>query len=401
MASYCLLHRSALTAACWLAAYSLADTVTLENGSVLSGQVVKDPELGRSRLAVDSEHGRIVIDRGQIDRIQSESPAESEYRRRGPTVSDTADAQFALATWCRNNGVKEGMERHLRRVLELEPDHAESRALLGFQQVDGGWMTRDQVLAARGLVRHEAEWRTRQEVAILERQAAFEATQIAWRKRLAAWRDDLNHNNPDVSRAAEGRFDSIEDPAAIGGLLRLFNDESNPLVRRKLIDVVGRLGTPAGLAAMAQVVLTETDQELRAIALEHLVRDGSPGLASPFVGALRSKNNQVINNAADALSVLGSQATLEPLIESLVTTHKWRVGNGSGGDQYSVNTRSGVTGFGGGGVKDVKKDLRNPRVLNALVALTDGVNYQYDKARWKAWLASQQVEAAVDLRRDE
>ncbi len=394
-------RRTIFAIACLLAALEgRADTVVLENGGTLHGQVIKDAKLGRSRLAIDSEYGRVLIDRRQIDRIDSESPAESEYRRRSPTVSDTVEAQFALAAWCRDNGVRDGMQRHLRRVLELAPDHAEARALLGYQQVDGGWKTRDQVLAARGLVRYENEWCTPQEVAILKRQAAAEAVRIAWRKRLAGWRADLNHSNPDVARAAEESLESIDDPAAIGGLLRLAGDEPNPAIRRKLIDTIGRLGTPPGLSAMAQVVLTDADQEARVIALDHLVRDGSPGLASPFVGALRSKDNRVINNAAEALAILGSRPTIEPLIDALVTTHQWRVGNDSGGDQYSVNSGSGTFGFGGGGAKDVKKDLPNPKVLSALVALTN-VNYQYNKAAWREWLASQQVEAAVDLRRDE
>ena len=79
---------------------------------------------------------------------------------------------------------------------------------------------------------------------------------------------------------------------------------------------------------------------------------------------------------------------------------KTRTGNNSGGDTYSLNTGTGQHSFGGGGPKVVKRDLKNPRVLSALVKLTD-VNFLYDESRWREWLASREVIVSVDLRRDQ
>ncbi|QDT70492.1 hypothetical protein MalM25_34400 [Planctomycetes bacterium MalM25] len=390
------------TAAAWLAlaaGVSWADTLDLRDGGVLRGVSQAEQQPDRLKLTLQSSHGRIVLDRKVVDRVRRESPAEVEYRRRAPTVSDTETAQFALAAWCRDNGVSEGMRRHLKRVLELAPDHAEARALLGYQQVDGRWMTRDEVLASRGLVRWGGGYRTKQEAALLERAAKIEEEQVLWRKKLAGWRSDLESRNAEVARAASDALDSLRDPASAPELLKLFGKEKNPVVRRKLTDVLGRLNTSTALVALADVALADPDPELRAMAREYLAKDNRPGLTAPFVGALRSKDNAIINNAGDALAALGSFASIDPLIEALVTTHRWRVGNDSGGDTYSMNTGTGTFGFGGGGPQDIQKDFQNPRVLAALVYLT-GENYLYNKDQWRAWLASLQVEQAVDLRRD-
>ena len=376
-----------------------ADSLELRDGGALHGVSLADPQPDRGQLALESSHGRIVLDRKLVERVRKETPAESEYRRRAPTVSDTVKAQFALAAWCRDNGVSEGMRRHLMRVLELAPDHAEARALLGYQQVDGQWMTRDEVLASRGLVRWGGGYRTKQEAALLERAEKIEAEQIAWRKRLAGWRSDLDRRDPETVRTASDALDNLVDPTAVPELLKLFADETNPAVRRKLIDIIARFGTPATLGALADVALVDPDPELRAMAREHLAADNRPGLTAPFVGALRSKENAIINNAGDALAALGSPASIDPLIDALVTTHRWIVGNDSGGERYSMNTRNGTTSFGGGGPQEISKEIPNPRVLAALVYLT-GENFLYDKSQWRAWLASQQVEQVLDIRRD-
>jgi hypothetical protein len=45
--------------------------------------------------------------------------------------------------------------------------------------------------------------------------------------------------------------------------------------------------------------------------------------------------------------------------------------------------------------------VKNPAVLSALVKLSGGTSFDYDKAQWRGWLAAQAKANAVDLRRDE
>lgn len=375
------------------------DHVTLEHGGSVRGTVVRDASLPRSVIAVQSPWGAIQLDRGQVSRILPQSPAQAEYARRAPTVSDTADAQFALARWCRDNGLSDELKTHLRRVLLLDPDHEEARALLGYQRINGQWWTREELLASRGLVRHDGEFRTRQEIALLEKRAERDRVAREWKDRLERWRRDLGDRDAATVRAAARSFDDLNDPAASAALVELLVAEREPRVQLLLIDAAARLNTPNALGALVRVALECPDPEARATALEHLDASGKLGLASPFVAALRSKDNVRINLAGDALAVLGDGESLSPLVDALVTTHTARLGADSPGDTFSFNAANGQFAFGGGGPQVVKGDVPNPRVLRALVELT-GVNHLYDKQRWRAWLALQEVNEAVDLRRD-
>lgn len=399
--------RLTLTAAC-LAAIAAAqsaqaDQIELSTGSRLDAGLAPTAAESRSHLAIESEYGRIVLDRDRVSRAVAETPAQVEYRRRSPSVSDTVEAQFALANWCRDNGVADGMRRHLRRVLELDPEHAEARMLLGYQQVDGQWMTRDDVLAARGLVRWKGEYRTPQEVALLEQGAKAEAASLAWRNQLAEWRKKLDAPDRDAARAAEESLLQLKDPAATAELLKLLVDEMSPQVRRIYMKALGALGTPDGLATLANHGIADADPEVRAEAVDQLVASARPGIAAPFVKALRADNPFYINNAAWALGRMEATSAIDPLINALVTTHKRQVGNTSGGDSYSVGFNpaagGGSFGFGGGGPQIVSKESSNTQVLDTLVYLT-GENFQYNADKWRAWLAGQQVAQNIDLRRD-
>jgi hypothetical protein len=57
--------------------------------------------------------------------------------------------------------------------------------------------------------------------------------------------------------------------------------------------------------------------------------------------------------------------------------------------------------FGGGGPKYKTVPLRNPDVLAALVSLSGGVSFDYDRVQWRQWLAAQTKQRVVDIRRDE
>ena len=72
-----------------------------------------------------------------------------------------------MAEWCRQHKLQDEYQRHLERILELDPNHADARTALGFRQKDGKWMNRDDVMAARGLVMYEGRYVTPQQVELM------------------------------------------------------------------------------------------------------------------------------------------------------------------------------------------------------------------------------------------
>jgi hypothetical protein len=117
---------------------------------------------------------------------------------------------------------------------------------------------------------------------------------------------------------------------------------------------------------------------------------------------LRNRDNEIVNRAAAALGQIGDRDAIGPLIDALVTRHKFQVGEG-GPDQHAYNFSpdSGGFSFGGSGPKIVMQSIRNPEALSALVMLSGGVSFDYDQAQWRQWLAAQARVNAVDVRRDQ
>lgn len=382
-----------------MAGSACADVIELKNGGKLQGEVLRDAELPRTVMAVESPWGPIVIDRREIQKLVTESPKLSEYRRRAPAVSDNVPSQLALALWCRDHGLGDQLRQHLERVIDLEPNHEQARTLLGYQKIDGAWKTRDDLLAARGLIRFDGDFRTQQEIAIIERQHLAEEADRQWRRTLVQWRKQIDSTDPEMSRAAVESLTSLKAPAASKQLIRLLLDEKQHGIKLLLIRTAGEMDTRATVQTLARLALEDNDPEIRASCLEQIERTQLSGITAPFIASLKSRDNVMVNRAADALSVLGTELSLKSLVDALVTTHQFQIGADTPGDTYSMNMGTGQHSFGGGGAKVVKQDIRNPRVLEALISLTNA-NYLYDEPTWRNWLASRQVIEQVDLRRD-
>ena len=160
--------------------------------------------------------GRLTIPRSQVARVDATSDAEAEYQKLARSSPDTVDAHWKLAEWCREHKLPTEGQRHLERILELDPNHAEARTALGFRQKDGQWMNRDDVMASRGLVLYEGRYVTPQQVELMEQQKKSRVTQADWTNRIEQLRRWLTgrrqdqvgpgpRRNPGDQRSAGGR----------------------------------------------------------------------------------------------------------------------------------------------------------------------------------------------------
>lgn len=381
------------------AAVSWGDELVLKNGGRISGQVVRLDDGG---YRVTTPSGTVVtIDRNQVDTFTETTAEERSYAERRHAAPDTIEAQLALANWCREHGLSNEATRHAERVVELDPANADARQMLNFRNVDGDWMTREQVMESRGMVWFEGKYRTRQEVAIRERAEKLKQAEVHWKGEIRKWRRWLGDRQPERVQQAVANFEQVSDPLAGPSIVDLLEDERDPAVRRLLAKAASRIEHQVTVNALVTMSLGEPDEDLRLSCLEWLIDANRQGLTEAYVKALRSNDNILVNRAAVALASLEDESTIGPLIDALVTEHKRVVGgNSGGGDTYSLNTQSGVSSFGGGGPKVIEGQARNPDVLTALVRLT-GEHFGYDEDLWKKWHATQARLVQVDLRRDQ
>ncbi len=378
-----------------------AEVFILESGGRIDGELLNPDENPRENFVVRIEGGATVtLQAGQVRQILRARPEESEYQRIRPGYPDTVDGQWALAEWCLENRLLDHRQRHLQRVIELEPDHTEARRALGYSRFDGQWMTQDEVMAERGYLRYQGRWRTRQEIELLERDRELETAQKEWYVKINRWRDWLA-----TDRAGQARQNllGIDDPLAARALADRLADAPHPQARILFAEVLGKLDTPEARQALAQAAIDDPVEEVRLSCLDYLKPATDPAINAFFVGQLKSKDNSVINRAGIALSYVGDESAMGPLIDALITTHTYRVGP-QGGGNMSMSFPTGGTP-GGGGIamntkpKLIRKQIRNQAVLETLVRLS-GQNFSYDQQAWQYWHASQRRRADVDTRRN-
>lgn len=374
-----------------------ADLVHLSAGGQIEGKV---EQLDDGSYRVTTPSGTVVsLGRSQVSKVDEDSDDTRTYEGRARTTPDDAASQLKLAKWCREHQLNARAARHAKRVIELEPGNAEARQMLNFRNVDGEWMTREQVMESRGMVWYNGRPRTRQEIALMQRSEKQTKLAAHWSSEIRKWRRWLNDRRPERVQEAVANFSAVNDPMAGPPLVELMEDEKDPAALRLMAKAASQINHQSTVNALVLLSLNSPDEDLRLNCLGWLIDSKRPGLTEAYVKALRSNDNEVVNRAGVALSSLEDDSAIGPLIDALVTKHKKVVGGGGGGTTYSFTPSNGMSSFGGGGPKEISGMLKNPAVLGALVRIT-GEHFGYDQELWEKWHATQAQLVHVDLRRD-
>lgn len=73
-----------------------------------------------------------------------DAKAQLEEKMKGVKEND-ANGLFQVAKWADENGLKTDSKRLLRQVIKIDPEHAEARAMLGYQKYEGKWLTQREI----------------------------------------------------------------------------------------------------------------------------------------------------------------------------------------------------------------------------------------------------------------
>jgi hypothetical protein len=382
-----------------------AETLLLKSGGRVDGQIEQSPAAGATGAdavyRVRSDAGILVlVPVSEVGRVIGTTAEEAEYERLLTQMPDTLEGHEELAGWCHERGLKDARDFHWRQVLERQPDHAQARQILGYSRIGGRWVRAEEFMQAQGYVRYKGSWRLPQQVAALQQQEEMEAAEKGWRRNIELWRSWLGGRRHD-----EGiqRLQAINDPLASAGLAQLLTEESDVEIRELYVDLLARLATPLAAGAMIDCAIHDSDLEVRLRSVDHLREMASDRAALNWIGALRSRDNRIVNRAGTALGRLGNRVAIRPLIDALVTAHETVVSTPSvqSGFGSAADGSGGFNGLSvGGGPKRIRRELQNKNVLEALVAIT-GQNHRYSLSDWNNWYIRQrQLPADVNLRRD-
>lgn len=381
-----------------------ADVWVLTNGGRIQGTQIYPSDLERpaETYVVDLEGGgRIQLLASQVRHVDRDDRRDKEYEQRLADMPDSAAAHWAMAQWCQEQGLTEARRFHLERVVALDSNHEAARRALGYQRLNGQWMTQEEFNKQRGFQFYKGQWRLPQEVASLERRAQEKAATNQWRRDVRLWREKLGDRRfPE----AKERLLELRDPAAAEAVAELFAEEKDEVVRQLLSIVLGQLDSPVAADALIDAALHDPDQEIRLSALTQLRGFGRQRAIAALIAALGSSDNRVVNRAAVGLAQLDAQTAIPPLIEALTTRHTIVVPTGQG-DIATAFQRAIDGGPGGAGLsvgnraKRITRQVNNKGVLEALIALSGGQNFQYAQEQWRTWYVQQHTPQEVNLRR--
>ncbi|MFO0952312.1 MAG: HEAT repeat domain-containing protein [Isosphaeraceae bacterium] len=299
-----------------------ADRITLRGGGQIRGKVVPDSKR--------PDHVQIVLERGktplnllkaQVVEVVPEPSALDAYVLKRASAPETARGQFDLGLWCSERRLADLAELHYEAALKLDKDFAPAHEKLGHAQVQGKWLSGDQLREAQGMVRYKGRWITPEEKEQREKEGASVAEHSTWLRRIRTWRDALERGPEDRRREAEVQLMSVHDPAAVGPLVRVLSTDEDPAMRRLLAKVLGAIPGRESASAVVKELLAEEEGDVRGAFMDELTRRDEPEPITSLQQALKSKNPAVINRAAWALGHLKAVKTVPSLVGSLVTTH--------------------------------------------------------------------------------
>jgi hypothetical protein len=309
-----------------------------------------------------------------------------------------------MAEWCKEVGLVEQRKRHLAAVIALEPNHAEARRALGYQLQGSRWFTTDELKQSQGYIRYKGAWRLKQEIEIDSRQTQQELAVKKLRKDIRLWFEQLASGGR-FADSASRNLSAINQPEAAPALAEVLADtQQSRSLRMRALEMLSKLPLGLASATLVRIAMNDADENLRDACLDELKRQGSHSVLPAFLAELKSKDNTRVNRAAECLERLGDKGATLPLINALVTEHKYV--QQQGGPPGSMSTTFSPNGGPGGGMamggkaKIVTERVKNPSVRAALMTLhPDATNNQYDIPGWRDWYSKAQTTATIDLRR--
>jgi hypothetical protein len=154
--------RQAVWAALFLLAVPVsADEVFLKSGGRISGIVV---EQSATRIVLQTGPGTVALPRTSVDHVVQQQSALQIFDERAARLHPSdREGLLDLALWARDQGLETRARETFLRLLSIDPGNALALAGVGRVWMNNRWLTEEEAHIARGDVRFEGSWMSREE----------------------------------------------------------------------------------------------------------------------------------------------------------------------------------------------------------------------------------------------
>ncbi|MFO0953476.1 MAG: polymorphic toxin-type HINT domain-containing protein [Isosphaeraceae bacterium] len=255
--------------ALWCESHGLAD----EKSRHLSLAVLRRPDDPRARglLGLASYEGRWKRPEAVASAVAKDTGLAASlaaYNVRRDRTPNSADAQWKLALWCEQSGLKPEATAHLVQATRLDPGHDAAWKHLGCKRVNGRWVSQEQV-----------------DVEKLEARRQKEANRI-WTSLLSKWRGWLGETDPARQADAEQALSGVSDPYAVPAVWSSFA-RGPERSQRRAVQLFGQIDAPTADLALGVLALSSPHANVRKSACETLRLRDARAAFDLLVGLLR------------------------------------------------------------------------------------------------------------------
>jgi hypothetical protein len=391
-----------------------ADSISLNNGGEIRGELLAG-SMGAERGSTVSirtlSGANVSVQRNEVAAVVRRRPVLEEYETRRRRAADTVVGQWELAEWCRLNSLPKERQVHLQRVVQVDPEHVAAHRGLGHIRQQGRWMSPNERMASRGLVKHKGKDILPQELELIQEADRISAAERSWLRSVKQWQAWLAGDHSERHKTALARLNEIRDPNAIPALARAFRDDPREESRLEYVAALSRIDGDRAVVYLAVQSMIDDSRAVREAAIRAVRRRGLAPAIPVYQRGLKNRLNPLVNRAGEALGELGDDTSIPNLIEALITRHSYRailpdesplaIGDELENRSPIVFGPSAKLAIPGGRMPavvadsepppdddadevEVLKDEKNPGVLSALSLLT-GKNFGFDAEAWRDW----------------
>lgn len=410
---------SCLVGCCLWPALLNADIIKLKSGGEIRGEIKEKSIRTSPQITITTLIGAtVVVNQDDIEFVSRRSLIVEQYESRAKFTADTVEAQWELAEWCLKNRLRNQRETHLRRIIELDPEHEDANRGLGHSLHDGKWMTRDEYMTSQGMVKYRNRYVTPQELELLEKTDSELKAEQEWFGKVRLWLGWITGRNDQRRDKGLANFKTINDPHAIPALSRNMRENKSPQMRAFYVVTLKQIPGEKVVKPLVWQSLFDASTEIRYESLNAIPEDHYKEARDEYVAELKHDMNLVVRRAGIGLLRVGNQTVIPDLIDALVTKHRYRVPVDDLSNTITASTGSGVSTSGGGGIPlppqiaamlangqlpygvqiddsrsgrpktkkmvTVKYDHKNNEILAALQRIT-GEDFGFDERTWELW----------------
>ena len=181
---------------------------------------------------------------------------------------EDAQAAFKLALELEAAGARDLATKAYEIVVGIDPEHLAARRALGHERIGDRWLAGDDLMRAKGFVRHQGRWLTSEELAALTRPEREKAEQKAGEARVRTLLERLASEDEATVTQARRRLAMEDDRFKLAPMAMALRVEP-PSLRLYVAHELGRLGDTRAIPALLKRAIYDPDEQVREAVVDH------------------------------------------------------------------------------------------------------------------------------------